>query len=165
MNRRVVAVSAGLLLLAGLGWALIASQPRLTSITTGTTLCVPANSEGQAMFGYELLHNQTGSPPATFEPDRAAGISVIGAYLLPDSEPPPGVLNDPELVPHGFTFEPVAPGVRATLVIGVQLDDPSRAGRFTGGVLRGQAALPFHDLGRSTTGYQMVPFGQTCEMD
>ncbi len=130
MSRRTAtaaAVAAGIVLLAGVIWVVVATQLRLTSVTTGVRLCAPANSDGQAMFGIELFRNNTSNPitAAVFEPSNADGVSVIGAYFQRQSKGSPGVLNDPKLVPHGFSFDPVAPGTRVTLVLGVQLNNPA----------------------------------------
>ena len=137
MSRRTAtaaaSVAAGIVLLAGVIWVVVATQLRLTSVTTGVRLCAPANSHGQAMFGIELFRNNTSNPitAAVFEPSNADGVSVIGAYFQRQSKGSPGVLNDPKLVPHGFSFDPVAPGTRVTLVLGVQLNNPAVAGQFS----------------------------------
>lgn len=163
MRRLAVAGLAGAATVAVVSWAGCSVQPQLISATEGTTLCVPVNGDGEAYLGHEVFSNRTGSAvsAAAFVPDQVAGASVVGGSFVPVGEPQPGVGNDPALIPHGFTFEPVPPGERVILVLGVKLDDPNLAGQFTGGTLTSTSG---GELGRSSTGYHMVPAGEVCDM-
>lgn len=167
--RPAIAIAAGAVVVVGavgLGWS--ASHPRLTRVSDGMEVCVPANAEGSAVFGLDTWRNDSGQPITItrFVPRQAEGLSVIGGYYVldEDSDPGRGAQSDPALIPAGWTPRTVPPGSEVTLVIGVRLDDPGQAGSFTGGSLEvdGWTALGA-SVGESTTRYALAPSGTVCK--
>ena len=156
---------AGAVTVAGLGWWAFRGEPRLTPLTSGFRMCAPANADGEVVYGWDVFRNDSAEPirVAEFVPAEPSGVTVVGGYfLIDDEEGPRGAIDDPRLVPHGWAFEVVPPGSKATLVMGLQLTDLDAGGRINGGDLVGEGPRGV-TVGQSSTQYLMVPAGDVCQ--
>lgn len=168
MTRLGVVFLPTLLLVGAVSCSGTVSGDVLTSLSDGTTVCVPANAAGEAVIGEEVLQNNSAQQVSVgwFEPSKASNVSVIGAtFVGAEEEGRVGALNDPALIPRTFSLDPVPGGEWVSLTVGLRLTNPEVKGEFVGGRLwSGSEAGRGTLVGTSVMTYWIVPYGTACYM-